>query len=269
VIALVLGLLLLLPALGLLAGGGVLLWVDGSQRDGDGFLLTPTSSAATPGYALVSDRIDLTTDADWVPVSAAVGTATVRATSSGTAVFVGIGPSDQVAAYLGGAQRAVIDELGDDRATLTTTELPGAAPSGPPTDQQFWTAQASGTGRQALSWEPADGDWTVVVMNADGSAGVDVDLRVGAELPSLTAIAWGVLVAGVLLGLVALLLIALAVRRRPARGPYPPPGQPVPAPTGPPPAAWQPPAPRSDPTAAPTGDATGDAVPRSSRDQVT
>ena len=69
-VALVLGLLLLVPALGMLAGGGVLLWADQSQRTGDGFLLSPTGDVATDGYALTSDRIDLGTDADWVPVSA-------------------------------------------------------------------------------------------------------------------------------------------------------------------------------------------------------
>jgi hypothetical protein len=257
VIALVVGSLLLLPALGLLVGGGALLWADQSQRDRDGFLLSPTGSASAPGYALVSERIDLSTDGSWVPVSAALGTATVRATSSGPDVFVGIGPSDQVRTYLGGVQRSIIADLGNDGSVITSTELPGAAPSGPPADQSFWTAQASGAGRQQLTWEPADGNWTVVVMNADGSAGVDVDLRAGAELPSLTAIAWGLLIGGVLLTAVAVLIVVLALRRRGARGQLPPSGQPVPAPTGPP-SAWQPPTPRPAPSPDPAREPSGD-----------
>jgi hypothetical protein len=256
VIALVLGILLLLPALALIAGGGVLLWADQSERD-DGFLMSPTGSVSTDGYALVSDRIELSTSGDWVPVSGALGTTLVQATATGPDLFVGIGPSDEVAAYLGTVQRAVIDDLGNDGAVIGR-EVSGDAPAGPPAAQQFWTEQASGGGRQQLEWDPDGGDWTVVVMNADGSAGVDADLRVGAELPALTGIAWGLLIGGVVLTAIAVLIIVLAARRRRPRAQFPPSGPPVAA--GPPP-AWQPPAPRAD--------TSGDPVRGSSRDQVT
>jgi hypothetical protein len=256
VVALVLGLLLLVPALGLLAGGGVLLWADQSQRTGDGFLLSPTGRVSTVGYALTSDRIDLGTEADWVPVSAALGTTMVRATGSGQDLFIGIGPSDQVTSYLGDVQRAVLDDLGNDGAVIDR-EVAGGAPAGPPGQQTFWTEQTSGPGRQQLTWEPEGGNWTAVVMNADGSAGVTADLRVGAELPALTGIAWGVLVGGALLTAVAVLLIVLAARsRQPA-----PPGPAAPAPTAGPPPTWQPPAPRAGPSS--------DTVQGSSRDQAT
>jgi len=252
VIALVLGVLLLLPALALIAGGGVLLWADQSERD-DGYLMSPTGNVSTVGFAVVSDRIDLATSGDWVPVSGALGTARVQATATGPDLFVGIGPSDEVAAYLGSVQRSVIDDLGSDGA-VEGRDVNGDAPAGPPADQQFWTEQASGAGRQQLDWEPEDGDWTAVVMNADGSPGVDADLRVGAELPALTGIAWGLLVGGVLLAAVAVLIIVLVTRRRRPRAQFPP------SAAGPPP-AWQPPAPRTD--------TSGDPVRGSSRDQTT
>ena len=251
VVTLVLGVLLLLPALALLLGGGVLLWADQSQRNSDGYLLSPTGQVTAPGYAVVSDRIDLSTSGDGVPVSAALGTARVQATANGPALFVGIGPSDQVSAYLGGVQRTVIDDLGNDGA-VQGSDVAGTAPSGPPQAQTFWAEQATGGGRQQLSWDPAQGNWTFVVMNADGSAGVDTDLRVGAELPALTGIAVGLLIGGALLTLVAVLLIVLAARRRRPRGQYPPPGQPV--------NPWQPPTPRTDPTPDPVREAPRDQV---------
>jgi hypothetical protein len=242
VVALVLGVLILIPGLGLLAGGGVLLWADQSQRDGDGYLLAPTTSLSTDGYALVSERLQLSAGADWVPVSQALGDARVRASGSGRDLFVGIAPTDQAAAYLQDVQRTVVDELGTDAAAAGQVDLPGNAPAGPPGDQGFWTAQASGTGPQRVDWKPAEGDWTIVVMNADGSAGVDADVRAGATIPALTGLAWGVLIGGVLLTLVAVLLIVLAVRPRRPRPQSAPPGQPdpVPGPAGPPP-TWQPP----------------------------
>ena len=42
-----------------------------------------------------------------------------------------------------------------------------------------------GPGNQSLTWDPDEGDWTIVVMNADGSAPVRTRAAVGAELPVL------------------------------------------------------------------------------------
>jgi hypothetical protein len=244
VVALVLGVLLLIPGLGLLAGGGVLLWADQSQRTSDGYVLAPTTSLSSDGYALVSERLQLSAGADWVPVSEALGDARVTASGSGPDLFVGIAPTREAAAYLRDVQRTVVDELGTDAAADSQVDLPGGAPAGPPAAQDFWVAQASGSGAQHVDWEPAEGNWTIVVMNADGSAGVGADVRAGATIPALTGIAWGVLIGGILLTLVAVLLIVLAARPRRSR-PQVPPGQPdpVPVPAGPPP-AWGPPAKR-------------------------
>ena len=72
VIALVVGILVLFPALGLIAGGGVLLWADGPGRDNDGYLYSASDSFSSSGYAITSASVDLSTGgADWVPVSSA------------------------------------------------------------------------------------------------------------------------------------------------------------------------------------------------------
>ncbi len=234
VIAVVLGALLLLPAIGLVTGGGVLLWADTWGRADDGYLSTATDDFSTPGYAMQSDRIELETDADWVPLSAALGTTRVEVTGTqaGEEVFLGVGPTRDVEAYLDGVQRTVIDDLGMDTSPADQDLLPGGAPAGPPTEQDFWTAAASGPGTQQLSWEPADGSWTLVIMNADGSAGVSVDARIGATAPALGGLAWGVLGLGAFLCLLAVLVLVLASRNRPAAAAWPPYGT---APGGPPP----------------------------------
>jgi hypothetical protein len=212
VVSLVLGILLLLPALGLLGGGGTLLWADWTQRE-NGFVVSPHESFASQGYALVSERIDLRTDADWLPISATLGTARVEVTGRGSQeVFVGIAPAADASAYLGSVQRTVIRDLGFDQPASQVDQRPGDAPSGPPGDQPFWSAQTSGPGTQALTWDPAAGEWMLVVMNADASAGVVVSARVGAEFPALTGLAWGLTIAGLVLTVVAVLLIVLPLR---------------------------------------------------------
>jgi hypothetical protein len=45
-------------------------------------------------------------------------------------------------------------------------------------------------------WKPANGSWTVVVMNADGQPGIDVRADLGARVPAVPWIAVGVLAAG-------------------------------------------------------------------------
>jgi hypothetical protein len=245
ILALIFGILFLLPGLALLAGGGALLWADTAERTDDGFVFSERDGFATDQYALVSDRIDLDTGADWVPLSAALGTARVEVTATGPTdeVFVGIAPAAEGEAYLQDVGRTVIDDLGFDNPTRTTTN--GDAPSGPPADQDFWVAQSSGAGTQSVSWEPADGTWMLVVMNADGSADVSVDARLGATVPALDGLAWGLLGVGALCTIVGVVLLVL-VARRPAVYTGPPAAYP---PAGPPP-AWTPPPPADRTTAA-------------------
>jgi hypothetical protein len=260
VVALVLGLLLLLVAALMMAGGGGLLWADRAERT-DGYLLSNEETMSGPGYALVSERIDLSTGADWVPLSAALGSVRFEATGTdpGSETFVGIAPISDAAAYLGGVERTVIDDLGID--SPTPRDLSGGEPSGPPADQDFWTAQASGSGTQSLTWVPAEGNWMLVVMNADGSAGISVESRIGATFPALSGLGWGLLITGLVCLVVGALLLVLAAHR-PAdrRGPAYPvsgPSPTGPSPTGPSPAwppasavpPWSPPA-QSDRTTA-------------------
>jgi hypothetical protein len=245
VIALVLGLVLLLPALGLLAGGAALLRADRAHRTADGYLQSSQNSFSTGGYALISERIDLSTGADWLPLSTALGTARLEVTGADptTDVFVGIAPVDRAQTYLEGVQRTVVGDLGVDASNGGRVDLPGGAPSGPPTGQDFWAAQSSGSGTRQLSWSPSEGNWMLVVMNADGSAGVAVDGRVGATVPALGGVAWGLLVSGLVLAVLGALLVALAIRRSPSVPTGMPPGGafvPAPGAAGPP-QGWNPP----------------------------
>ena len=89
----------------------------------------------------------------------------------------------------------------------------GGTPGSAPGTQDFWVASATGPGAQTLTWDPANGSWTVVVMNADGRPGVDVGADLGAEYPALLGIAIGVLAIGALLLVVGGFLIAGAIRR--------------------------------------------------------
>jgi len=83
-----------------------------------------------------------------------------------------------------------------------------------------------------LNWDVEDGDWSVVVMNADGSTGVEADISSGAKVPFLDELGWSALGAGGILVLAAAGLIALALRpprNRPGADSPPAIAQPAPA----------------------------------------
>jgi hypothetical protein len=207
VVALVLGCLLLLPGIALVAAGGLLLWAHGVHRS-DGFVTSPEDRFSTSTHALVSERIDLGTGADWLPVETTLGDARVEVTADdGDEVFVGVARAADATAYLRGVSRTEVEALGFGSPLGNDDQRPGAAPAGPPAEQEFWIAQASGTGAQQVTWPAAEGDWTFVIMNADGSAGIDVDARIGAEFPALGTVAWTVLIIGVGVTAVGVLLV--------------------------------------------------------------
>jgi hypothetical protein len=201
-------------SLGLLAGGCALVAVDQTQRDGDGFLMSPTKDLTTSTYAIVSERADIETDgAEWA-LDTFLGTVRIRSESE-RSVFVGIAPAAEADGYLDGVEHDVVTDLdsgGDPEYTLQ----PGGAPSAAPGTETFWVASASGAGEQTLEWEPEDGDWRVVVMNEDGSRGVTSDMSIGAELDTVLWIGIGLLVAGGLLAALAALAITAGARKRTA-----------------------------------------------------
>jgi hypothetical protein len=238
VVALVFGILLLVPVLPLLLGGGVLLWADTGGRT-DGFVMTGDEDFATPGHALVSERVELEPGADWLPLSTALGTVRVEIGSDDPAadVFVGVAPAGAADEYLDGVSRTVIDDLGFDQPDAAGRLIEGGPAAGPPGSQDFWLASSEGEGARTISWDLTEDPWVLVVMNADGSPGVVVDGRIGAEAPGLTGLAWGVLGAGAVCALLGVLLIVVGARRPAAQ---PPAGVPGTWAAGPPP-AWRPP----------------------------
>ena len=223
----VLGSIGVLFGLALLVGGGFLLWADRTQRE-DGYLTTPTERFATPTYALTRTRLEVDTEGEgWVLNESWFGKVRIRGESSGDkTLFIGIGPQAEVARYLGTVAHANVQDIDFDPFRVTYLSVSGDAPQAPPTEQSFWAASASGVGTQTLTWKVREGDWTVVLMNADGSRGVAADVDLGAKLSFLLWVAIGVLIGGALLLGGGIALIVLAARRGP-----PPAGSPTPATT--------------------------------------
>jgi hypothetical protein len=213
VFAAVFGIIFAPAAIGLLVGGIALVIAFGTARDSDGFLNSPTYDMSSSGYAVTSTDIDLAPHpADWWPGDLATVRFNVAPTND-KAVFVGVGPSDDVERYLGNVARDRVTRLGLRPETVDYRSFAGTAPETPPGEQTFWVASSEGAGQQTLEWDPLRGNWTVVIMNADGSAAIAVTTEIGADIPLLLWIGIGMLIGAFLFGGLSAGLLTFAFSR--------------------------------------------------------
>ena len=222
ILGIVVGGLVLLLGLGLLLGGGGVLVAERVLADAEGFVSLRSASINQDAYAVVAPaRIE---GAPWFWWRHAV---TLRLVvggrgAEGKPMFVGLAERVDVERYLNGVSYAEVRRLGVDGAdrprqprlqyrTSTGTTIPPA-----PATQAFWLATASGAKTQLLEWRIEPGDYCVVLMNADGSRGVNAVVSLGIKAPVVLRIAAIVLGVGAvlfLLGLVAILLSARGAGR--------------------------------------------------------
>jgi hypothetical protein len=135
-------------------------------------------------------------------------------------VFVGIARTKDVSTYLRGASHTTLTDFHSDPFRAVYRAEPGSAQPAAPTSKRIWAAAAHGTGPQTVTWDVKHGDWSIVVMNADGSRGVDAGVSAGADFPILSALAWGSVGGGlVLLGVASLLIVVGTTSQRRAPAP--------------------------------------------------
>jgi hypothetical protein len=207
------GALAALTAAGLFAVGGLALWGDG-QKDAQGYLSTDSHRFAASSHALVSENLDIDLDgAEDLVAGTDLGDSRLTvASGAGEKLFVGIARTGEVTRYLGDVGHTEVSDFDATPFDGDYREQPGTGKPERPADQSFWVASAEGAGTQRLDWDVEEGDWSVVVMNADGSTGVQADVKVGTKLSFLDEFGWGLVGGGGFLLLMAAGLIVLGVR---------------------------------------------------------
>jgi hypothetical protein len=208
---LVTGSILALVSLGLLAGGGVLVWAHTTQRDDDGYYSTRSERFQSDGYAIRSDDLDLGTDgADWLFEEGRLATIrlTGRALNPGPGLFLGIGREEDVERYLEDVEHDVLVDVDLDPFRPEYRRMAGTREPEPPETQPFWAAARD----HRVTWDVEEGDWVAVAMNADGSRGVAAEISVGAKSDLVLWAALVVLGLGMLFVAGAAGLIVLGLR---------------------------------------------------------
>jgi len=201
-------------ATALLAGAAFLYWVDG-KRDSSGFFTTGAVHMVTSTYAITSH--DLAIKDGVLAFVGADGSSGARLrvrSNKNTPIFVGVAYPMDVEDYLRDSAHETLQEV--DFAPFRPTYLTasGDQPPTAPTEETFWTASATGTGTQTLEWDLSSGASSVVLMNADGSQGVNASVRAGAKVDLVGRVARIVTIAGLVFLAIGVLLIVLGLRRR-------------------------------------------------------
>jgi len=254
----IVGIVLLLGGFGAMALGGGLAGVVGW----DNTLHTGYHQIGTPTSALTTEAARVS-NADNTPGSG-LGAASITVTArSSEPIFIGIGPADEVNRYLGDSSYEEVTDFNFSPWRVSAAPHEGFGSPDPPTERAFWTASATGL-TPSLEWKVTEGDYRLVLMNADASPGVAAEARFGLQVNGLFGIGIAILIVGAVVGLGGLVLLIWGIRITVPPGPpayagagypggpiapsgYPPPGQPPPrqppTPGQPPPGPPGPPGP--------------------------
>jgi hypothetical protein len=217
IVLLVFGAIILLLALALMAGGGALVWLDKGHSDSEGFITTNTIHLERGSYAIITKPADIDLESGWwLGDRHHIATIKVKGSSEDPQkqIFIGIADEADVQAYLSGVG---YDEIRDFRVhpfRVEYTNHPGNSAPAAPTSQTFWVVSEHGPGTQTLEWQLETGNWVLVLMNADGSAGVNVSGSIGVKAPWVFWVGIGLLLGGIVLLIIGVGLILLATRRQ-------------------------------------------------------
>lgn len=227
--SLIVGLLLVLPGLGMMLGGGAIGVYELTASDDGGWHAVDIDRLASEGVAVTTAGAVIeiggpSAVADWVDLDVRVS---ATPTTSAETVFIGVAPVDDLSAYLAGAQRDEVRTVGW-RGDPTYRHVAGSRTAvAAPTSQSFWVERATGPGTQELTWRPKTGHWSIAIMNASGEPGVNVSAHAAFRSGALTPLAVGLIVAGLVLAIIGTVLVVVAVKGRQDQqlpGAYPPSG---------------------------------------------
>ena len=215
ILLLIFGVILVVGGLAMAFGGGAALWANSALIDDEGYLTTDKIEIEKVSHAIVSKPTDIEVGSwavwDWGELAKFKIEGSNNDTSQH--IFMGVAGESDLATYLNDVDYdEVIDiEINPDR--LEYRNYPGGSEPSAPIIQSFWWESVNGPGTQTLKWELQPGAWSLVLMNEDGSIGIDASIILGVKIPWLFGVGVGFLSGGILVFLLGVCLIVISVLR--------------------------------------------------------
>lgn len=219
IVLLVFGILFVLVSFGLLIGGGVVLAMDNTFKDSQGFYTSGNIPVSSSTSVITTQPANIHIGSNWW-FNPSNDLLTIRvegtAANSGQPIFIGIAKQSDLTNYLNGAGYDEVRDFsftGLDTGSVSYTHHNGTAAVQAPTGQSFWVASASGPGTQTLQWNVTNGTYSVVLMNADGTAPVNAEASLGVKVPDVIhGVGLGLLIGGIVLIIGGGVMIFFAAR---------------------------------------------------------
>lgn len=212
----ILGAVLGLVGVGLMGGGAALLGLFGTDGQADIPIGAVTSQS---GRAVVVTDFEISSDAP-LPVDEQWFDLRLEVQGEGP-LFIGVAPKADSLEYLQGVPYELVTGIDSSADTFNQTTIPGDRVPEAPASQPFWVDQASGRD-VSVAWPVADSDTTLVVMNEDGSRAVDGEVSVVATVSWAGSAAIGLVIAGLVLVILAIVVLVMAFRAGAQEPQYPP-----------------------------------------------
>jgi len=215
IVLLVFGIFVVVVAIGLIATGGAVLWANGVLADGEGYLTTKTIRIDKGSYAVVSEPTDIEVGSWWVWDWGDLATFKIEGSNDDSSknIFMGLADESDSNSYLIDVNHDEVIDIDINPDRLDFRNRPGNSEPAIPTTQDFWLESVNGPGTQTLAWDMQAGTWSLILMNEDGSAGVDLSVLLGVKIPWLFGTGLGLLIGGIVALPLGTLMIVLAARR--------------------------------------------------------
>ena len=215
IVLLVFGIFVVVVAIGLIATGGAVLWANGVLADGEGYLTTKTIRIDKGSYAVVSEPTDIEVGSWWVWDWGDLATFKIEGSNDDSSknIFMGLADESDSNSYLIDVNHDEVIDIDINPDRLDFRNRPGNSEPAIPTTQDFWLESVNGPGTQTLEWDMQAGTWSLILMNEDGSAGVDLSVLLGVKIPWLFGTGLGLLIGGIVALPLGTLMIILAARR--------------------------------------------------------
>jgi hypothetical protein len=164
--------------------GGAIAGIFGLEknRDATGYFVTHTHHYQTSSYALSTESLNVGSVTGVLETSLLRLRITATSNDAAKPLFIGIARTEDVARYLARVRHDELRDISFDPFKVDYRRVGTGVPSALPSTESFWQTRASGTGTQTISWPVKSGQWSAVVMNADGSRNVSVDAQLAARL---------------------------------------------------------------------------------------
>ncbi len=194
-----------------LLSGGALFVADSVLTDADGFYAIPPAYVGFDTYAITGNAEGVSAELPWFLERRELASLRISAEPHGedAETFIGIASPAAIDAYLADVLHHELTSLTDDPEQLDVIVHEGEAEPALPSEQAFWFSSTVEYG-EPLIWTVGEGDVGFVVMNSDGSRGVEAVVSIGVQIPLLQTTGVALLVGGGVTALIGTLMFAAA-----------------------------------------------------------